>query len=495
MNSHLRSTILAAIVVLAAGHAADAAIVVGLVVDPATTAAISPDVSSIYSGPGTWHLFAVDDNAGDFGISSYDIALSGATAIRHTSPSAIGIQDSNGDFQQAGFDLLRGAGGSSGSSFVQASQPLPDQSPFLITGLGQQAGSFAASAAAVQSGSAVVNGATSASWGNYNTISPLNGKNWLFLGEGTYDSGALPSISKANFTVFNNPTTFRSSLSPTAIVPEPITPTLLTPEYLAHLNTPPPPAPPVIIPPSNPPVVVPPRVVPPPVVTPPVAPPPIVPPAVIFPPVVTPPPAPPVTPHPAEAVVVGMVVHPGSENGSSPGTWQLFAVDNTVGDYGISSYNVDISGATTVRHTSPSTHAIQDKDGNPVDGGFNLLRGVSGAAGSYSIHAAQDLPGQSPMLITGFGKESGSFAGEAAARLGSTAPPAGTSPDWGDSSAISPLNGNNWLLLADGTYDTPAPPTISKATFTVYKDPTTFASMFAPSTIIPEPITPTLLTP
>jgi hypothetical protein len=190
-----------------------------------------------------------------------------------------------------------------------------------------------------------------------------------------------------------------------------------------------------------------------------------------------------------------MVVHPGAENGSAPGTWQLFAVDNTVGDYGISSYNVDISGAATVRHTSPSTHAIQDNDGNTINGGFNLLRGVSGTAGSYSIHAAQDLPGQSPMLITGFGKESGSFAAEAAARLGSTAPPAGTSPDWGDYSTISPLNGKNWLLLAEGTYDTPAPPTISQATFTVYKDPTTFASILAPSTIVPEPITPTLLTP
>jgi hypothetical protein len=207
------------------------------------------------------------------------------------------------------------------------------------------------------------------------------------------------------------------------------------------------------------------------------------------------PPAQPTVPHPAnEAVVVGMVVHPGSDNGTSPGTWQLFAVDNNPGDFGISSYNVDISGASTVHHKSPSTHAILDNEGNPVDGGFNLLREVTGAAGSYSIHAAQNLPGQSPLLITGFGKQSGSFAAEAAARLGTTTLPAGTSPDWGDSSAVSPLNGNNWLLLAEGTYDTPAPPTISQATFTVYKDPTTFASILSPSTIIPEPITPTLLT-
>jgi hypothetical protein len=500
MNSRLRSAALAAIVVFAAGRAADAAIVVGLVLDPASTAGTSPDVSSIYSGLGTWQLFAVDDNSDDFGISSYNIDLTGATTIRHTSPSACAIADANGDYHAAGFSTLRGAGATADSSFIQASQPLPDQSPFLVTGLGQQAGSFAAVA-----GGDPARGVTSSSWGNYNTISPLNGKNWLFLGEGTYDQGTLPSISQASFTVYNNRATLNSKMSSTAIVPEPMTPGLLTPEYLARISAPPPapPAPqPVVAAPTNPPAVAPSPIVNPPVVNPPVAPQPVVSPpayAPYIPPTVIPPtpsaPTQPVAPHPADqAVVVGMVVHPGSENSGSPGTWQLFAVDNNASDFGISSYNVNISGAATVHHTSPSTRALQDSDGNPIDGGFNTLRGVSGANGSYSIHASQGLPDQSPLLITGFGKGTGSFAAEAAARLGSTTLPAATSPDWGDYSSISPLDGKKWVLLADGTYDTPAPPTISQAAFTVYSDPTSFKSSMSPVTVIPEPITPTLLT-
>src|SRR6185369_9099425 len=124
---------------------------------------------------------------------------------------------------------------------VYAAQPLPGQSPYLFTGLGQEAGNFASSAAAVQPGSVVAGGSISPSWGTYNTISPLNGKNWLFLAEGTYDHGALPTISQATFTVFNNPTTFASSLVSSTVIPEPITPTLLTPEYLTHLAVAPPP--------------------------------------------------------------------------------------------------------------------------------------------------------------------------------------------------------------------------------------------------------------
>src|SRR6185436_20465379 len=101
MNSSLRSAALAVIAVIAAGHFAQAAIVVGLVLDPVTTAGSSADVNSIYSGLGTWHLFAVDDNDDDFGISSYNIDLTGATAIRHTSPFEFGIEDASGDVYEA----------------------------------------------------------------------------------------------------------------------------------------------------------------------------------------------------------------------------------------------------------------------------------------------------------------------------------------------------------------------------------------------------------
>src|SRR5207244_2271164 len=103
----------------------------------------------------------------------------------------------------------RSGNGSTDSSSIHASQPLPDQSPFLITGLGQQTGNFAAATGGALSSS------TSPSWGDYNTISPLNGKNWLFLAEGKYDQGVLPNISHASFTVFNNSTTFSSKMSST----------------------------------------------------------------------------------------------------------------------------------------------------------------------------------------------------------------------------------------------------------------------------------------
>lgn len=264
MSYFPRLIVFAAIAAVAAAQA-DAAIVVGLVIDPTATAGSSPDVNSIYSGPGTWHLFAVDDNADDFGISTYNVHLSGATVFRHTSPLG-SIQDGDGNVQQAGFNILRTTPGQYADDSIHASQPLPDQSPFLFTGLGQETGNLAAKVAAAQPGSTLLKGATSPSWGTYNSIAPFEGKNWLFLAEGTYDAGVLPTISEAAFTVFTSPTTFRSSFSTTTIVPEPITSTLLTREYVDQLtprplpnSTPAPVAPPepepivVPAPPINPP--------------------------------------------------------------------------------------------------------------------------------------------------------------------------------------------------------------------------------------------------
>jgi hypothetical protein len=80
----------------------------------------------------------------------------------------------------------------------------------------------------------------------------------MFLAEGSYDPGVLPAISDATFTVFSNSTGSRSQFSTSLIVPEPITPSLLTPEYLQSLVPPPPPpqpetpAPPHQPPPANP---------------------------------------------------------------------------------------------------------------------------------------------------------------------------------------------------------------------------------------------------
>jgi hypothetical protein len=285
MQKGVRSLIFAALA-LSGISTAPAAIVVGLVLDPATTAGLSSDVSSIYSGPGTWHLFAVDDNADDFGISLYNVNVAGAASMRHTSPLA-NILDNDGNAIEAGFNVLRSP---NASTAVHASQQLPGRSPVHITGIGQEAGNFADKIAALQPGGTILNSPTSSSWGNYSTISPLNGKNWLFLGEGTYDIGTLPSISKASFSVYDNPETFNSRFAPTLIVPDSITATLLTGDYLASLAPQPNPGT-VSAPPVAPP--------PPPVEQPePPAPPPQQPPTTP-PPVVDPPPAKPFVPPPA----------------------------------------------------------------------------------------------------------------------------------------------------------------------------------------------------
>src|SRR5215203_5547192 len=130
MSIYSRLASISLILAIAGGRAADAAIVVGLVVDPTTTAGALPDVSSIYSGAGTWHLFAVDDNAGDFGISTYSVKLAGATTVRNTSPLAFQIQGSDESIQQAGFNFLRSSNVSSSDAWIHAAQSLPDQSPF-----------------------------------------------------------------------------------------------------------------------------------------------------------------------------------------------------------------------------------------------------------------------------------------------------------------------------------------------------------------------------
>src|SRR3954466_9618918 len=65
-----------------------------LVVDPTTTAGAGVPkvnglgVTSSRSGPGTWHLYALDDSTADFGIRNYNISLTGTIpAINHRSPN------------------------------------------------------------------------------------------------------------------------------------------------------------------------------------------------------------------------------------------------------------------------------------------------------------------------------------------------------------------------------------------------------------------------
>jgi hypothetical protein len=87
MNSY-RFTLLSTLSIclnLATAFAADAAqagpVYVYLVVDPSTTAGAGVPasggfaVTSTRSGVGTWHLYAVDDIIGSFGIRNYSVTL------------------------------------------------------------------------------------------------------------------------------------------------------------------------------------------------------------------------------------------------------------------------------------------------------------------------------------------------------------------------------------------------------------------------------------
>jgi hypothetical protein len=190
---------------------ADAAVIFNVLINPPSTA--GGGATSTRSGLGSWHLYAIDDNADDFGISLYSVTMVNATAINHRSP-VTNINDSNGDPQTAGFTLLRSA---TNANPIHAAQNFPDQTPFLIKGFGQTTGNFCdvAGGACV----AVIGPTTSTSWGTYTNVSPYNGKHWLFIAEGLFNPpGPLPAIAAATVTVYN--ADFSSKFSP-SIVPEP----------------------------------------------------------------------------------------------------------------------------------------------------------------------------------------------------------------------------------------------------------------------------------
>src|SRR3712207_4690459 len=116
---------------------ANAATILQLVIDPATDAdsgvaavnGFTPTSTQV--GAGRWHLFALDDNAGSQGISSYDISVLNSATNLHRSPTTSwNDEPENGPFN-AGFALLRSTNNNGG--IFQASQPLPGSVPVLIT--------------------------------------------------------------------------------------------------------------------------------------------------------------------------------------------------------------------------------------------------------------------------------------------------------------------------------------------------------------------------
>jgi hypothetical protein len=255
----LRKVLFGGIAALIMASSANAAVIYGLLVDPATTA--GPSSNSNRSGAGTWQLYAVDNAAGNAGISSYDVTLhvpSGTMAVTTRSPQTNYDADGGGTPGPSGFTFLRQTLGSGTATIeltgAQNTPPNPNSSAnkgvdyFPIDGFGQTAGSFAAKYV-----NPILGPTTGASWGTYNDplLAPAalvadknsnvnlgniaNGKNWMFVGEGTYTGGAgnAPVITLGSATVYTDfATTFLSSGAQSefhtlAAVPEPATLALL----------------------------------------------------------------------------------------------------------------------------------------------------------------------------------------------------------------------------------------------------------------------------
>jgi hypothetical protein len=194
---------------LAARHA-DAATILAIGLNPPSTAGAG--ATSTRSGPGTFHIYAADDNAGSQGIGTYSISLGPAVTASNNRSPVTTIQDSNGDSQSAGFNLLRS---SSGVNPMTGAENLPGQTPFLIKGFGQTAGSFTAVAAAAPQPASVVGPTTSGNWGGpyvggllADWAGSTGPKKWVLLGEGLYNPALLgPTLETARAAMVPSATT------------------------------------------------------------------------------------------------------------------------------------------------------------------------------------------------------------------------------------------------------------------------------------------------
>jgi hypothetical protein len=239
----LRKIFFAAAAALVISSSANASVIVGLLLNPASTA--GGGATSTRSGNGSWQLYALDDSSADFGISSYNISMSGTTALNHRSPVTT-INDNNGDPQTAGFNLLRTG---TNANPIQGSQGLPGSTPFLITGFGHTASDFITKSTAIDPAAVVVGPTTSGVWGSYNSSALTSagltqngavaaaaavdaGKKWVFLAEGLGPAG-VTDVTSAVVTIFSTQAGASSAATTSivklteGVVPEPATLSLL----------------------------------------------------------------------------------------------------------------------------------------------------------------------------------------------------------------------------------------------------------------------------
>ena len=218
----IRRTLLAGLAVLALAVTAQAGpVYLYLAVDPATTAGAGVatiaradstgtfSVTSNKSGPGTFHLYALDSGTNSFGIAYFSIALGGGvvpSSVLNRSPiTSFDTLDSEGNGTggsgNAGYsiNLLRSGVNPNPTIPVQGAQEVGSAN--RIGGLGKVASSFNATPnlpAVPGGGSRTWGGVTSGQWGNYATAFPNDpsglGNKWLLLGEGNY-SGACRQLT------------------------------------------------------------------------------------------------------------------------------------------------------------------------------------------------------------------------------------------------------------------------------------------------------------
>jgi hypothetical protein len=199
---------------------------------PRTSSTGSFTVTSSLSGPGKWHLYALDDVTGSFGLAGFSVPV-GGTATGHLNRSPNSSFTNYGDADEtvvessgsAGYSdgLVRSGVGANPANPIQGNQVIGSAND--IPGLGQTTGNFNLTPnLAAPTDHRTWGGVTSGQWGSYATsptiaqltgslgttpalqgaINAMNaGKKWVLLGEGSYTPGTDMKNALGPLTAIN----------------------------------------------------------------------------------------------------------------------------------------------------------------------------------------------------------------------------------------------------------------------------------------------------
>jgi MYXO-CTERM domain-containing protein len=133
-------------------------------------------------------------------------------------------------------------------------------------------------------------------------------------------------------------------------------------------------------------------------------------------------------------------VHYRLQQNKNAGTWQLSMWASPIGNAGIASYSIPLTGqVTALDHKSPRAGAAENVDGSLSGSlGFTLFRSADGISdASKKVAGSQDNIAPTPFLIYGYGQTAGNWA---------SVP--------GSPTPLGSNEGNNWLakpIIASGT--------------------------------------------